>query len=80
MTTQLTVRMADDAVAHVDRTVAEGTFTSRAAYLSWLVRKDAMRRRAIEDIAKLQALGGEDPYPELAGLADWVNEHPLPLD
>lgn len=81
MTTQMTIRLADEAAEFVDRTVAEGRFTSRADYLSWLVRRDAMRRRAIADVEKLRAITGDgDPYPELSGLAEYAADLPLDID
>jgi Arc/MetJ-type ribon-helix-helix transcriptional regulator len=72
MSTQMTVRMADESMEHVDRLVAEGAFASRAQYLNWLVRKDAMLRRSLADLARVvDAAGdGNDPYGELAGVAD----------
>lgn len=81
MTIQMTIRLADEAADFVDRTVAEGRFSSRAAYLGWLVRRDAMHRRAVVDIEKLRAATGDgDPYPELAGLAAFAAGLPLDLD
>ena len=81
MTMQMTIRLADEAGEFVDQTVAEGRFSSRAEYLGWLVRKDAMHRRAVADIEKLRAVTGDgDPYPELAGLADYTADLALDLD
>ena len=81
MTTQMTIRLADEAADFVDRTVAAGRFSSRADYLGWLVRKDAMHRQAVADIEKLRAVTGDaDPYPELAGIADYAGSLSLELD
>lgn len=81
MTIQMTIRLADEAADFVDQTVAEGRFSSRAQYLGWLVRRDAMHRRATADIQKLRAVTGDgDPYPELAGLAEYAAGLPLDID
>lgn len=81
MTIQMTIRLADEAADFVDQTVAEGRFSSRAEYLGWLVRRDAMHRRAVADLEKLRAVTADgDPYPELAGLADYAAGVPLDLD
>ena len=78
MTTQITVRLADDAVQAVDETVREGLFASRATYLTWLVQRDAMRRRSLADLQRMAAEG--EPYPELHGLATSAAATPLDLD
>ncbi len=81
MTIQMTVRLADEAAAFVDQTVAEGHFSSRAEYLGWLVRRDAMQRRAATDLAKLAAITGDgDPYPEFADIAASVAADRIDLD
>lgn len=67
----MTVRIPDDSARQIDKVVSEGLFPSRAAYLDWLVRKEAMRQRALADLVTLrEAAGDGDPYPEL----DWVAE------
>ncbi len=70
MSTQVTVRLADESVEHVDHLVAMGAFSSRAQYIDQLVRRDAMLRRSLADLARLHEFAGEDgdPYPEFAGL------------
>ncbi len=81
MTIQMTIRLADEAADFVDQTVAEGRFSSRAEYLGWLVRRDAMHRRAVADLEKLRAATGDgDPYPEFAGLAEHAAGLPSDLD
>ena len=78
MTHQLTVRLADASVQHVDQLVADGAFPSRAQYLDYLVRRDVMLRRSLADLAKLADFAvGDEPYPEFAGLGPWAS---LPID
>ena len=79
MTTQITARLADESVRHADRLVSEGSFPSRAAYLNWLVRRDMMLRRSLDDLRKI-APGRGEPYAELAGRAEATAGTPLDVD
>ena len=53
----MTVRISDEAAAHIDALVHDGSFGSRAQYLSWLVEREATRARAWADIQKMRAEG-----------------------
>lgn len=66
MTTQMTVRLSDEAAAFIDEQVAGGAAASRAAALDRLVRREIRRGRAQQD-ALVYAREGEDP--ELVGWA-----------
>lgn len=79
MSIEITVRLADESVRYADQLVSEGSFTSRASYRDWLVRRDMMLRRSLDDLDRLaQEEGG--PYPELTGLAATAATTALDLD
>ncbi len=78
MSHQLTVRLADASVQHVDQLVADGAFPSRAQYLDYLVRRDVMLRRSLADLEKLAEFAEDgEPYPEFVGLGSWAS---APID
>lgn len=78
MSHQLTVRLAETSVAHVDQLVAQGAFPSRAQCLDYLVRRDAMLRRSLADLDRLAEFAEDgEPYPEFAGLGPWAS---APMD
>jgi Arc/MetJ-type ribon-helix-helix transcriptional regulator len=60
MSTQMTVRLADESAAFVDKMVEAGEASSRASALDRLVRQEVRRRRAQQD-ALIYAQHGEDP-------------------
>ncbi|GAB2580785.1 antitoxin [Microlunatus antarcticus] len=59
MSTQMTVRLSDEAAAFIDQQVAGGAVASRAAALDKLVRREIRRERAAQD-ALIYARAGED--------------------
>lgn len=79
MSTQITARLADESVRYADQLVSEGSFSSRASYLNWLVRRDMMLRRSLEDLSKV-AEEKAGPYAELTGLAETAAATSLDLD
>jgi Arc/MetJ-type ribon-helix-helix transcriptional regulator len=67
MTTQIAVRLPDELVEFVDRTVASGDARSRASVVSRALERE--RRRAIAQ-KDAEILAREGPDAELAGLAE----------
>lgn len=65
----MTVRLSDEAAAHVDRLVDEGTFDSRASYLTWLVEREAQRAEAWQEILRMRRDGIPMRDPELDAIA-----------
>jgi Arc/MetJ-type ribon-helix-helix transcriptional regulator len=82
MTVQITVRLPDELVAFVDAEVARGAATSRAEAVAKALVRERRRRRALEDVAILQAeaAGGLGADPDLDGLARHTAAHPVALD
>ena len=81
MTVQITVRLPDELVAFVDDEVARGVATSRADAVTKALVRERRRRRALQDVAILQAEaagGGTDA--DLDDLARHAAAHPVPLD
>lgn len=67
MSKQIAVRLPDELVEFVDRTVASGDARSRASVVTRALERE--RRRAVaEEDAEILARSGADP--ELAGLAE----------
>lgn len=64
MTTQIAVRLPDDIVTFLDRTVTEGGATSRAALVTAALERE-MRRRAAQRDAEILRAGGDDDLDEL---------------
>ena len=54
MTTQIAVRLPDDLVAFLDRSVAEGRVTSRAALVTSALEREMRRVLAEHDAAILR--------------------------
>lgn len=69
MTTQIAVRLPDDLVAFLDRSVAEGRCSSRAALISGAVEREMRRQAALADVAILNTHGTVD---DLDGLVAWA--------
>ncbi len=57
MSTQMTVRLSDQATEYVDRKIAEGPFASRAEFLSWLAEREAAQERDRAELMRLRADG-----------------------
>ena len=67
-TIQISVRLPERLVHHVDSIVEAGEASSRAAVIASAVERD-LRRRIYEHDAKTFLESGE--YEDLAGFADW---------
>lgn len=72
MSTQIAVRLPDEMVAFLDRTVATGKAPSRAAIVAAAVERE-MRRQAAEQDA--QTLREHGPADELDDLVQWSSTH-----
>ncbi|NLJ53713.1 MAG: hypothetical protein GX344_06210 [Intrasporangiaceae bacterium] len=72
MSTQIAVRLPDELVAFLDRTVAAGEAPSRAALVASAVERE-MRRLAAERDA--QILGVEGTADDLDDLVEWTATH-----
>ncbi|MDQ6522686.1 ribbon-helix-helix domain-containing protein [Nocardioides sp. LHD-245] len=68
MSTQIAIRLPDDMVAFLDRRVAEGRATSRAAIVSAAIEREIRRHAAEQDAQILRARGASD---ELDDLVAW---------
>jgi Arc/MetJ-type ribon-helix-helix transcriptional regulator len=77
MTTQIAVRLPDELVAFIDELVASGRFDSRAAVVTRELKR-LKRRLAAERDAELYRVHGD--YPDLEGLAEYMSQHPVPMD
>lgn len=75
MSQQIAVRLPEDLVEFVDRQVQAGTEPSRAAVVTKALERERRRAVAARD-AEILAAG--EPYPDLAGLAEFASH--LPLD
>lgn len=53
----MTVRMSEQAADHIDAAVQNGSFVSRAQYLTWLVEREASRQRDLADLERLRTTG-----------------------
>ena len=72
MSTQIAVRLPDEMVAFLDRTVAIGKAPSRAALVAAAVERE-MRRQAAEQDA--QVLHEHGPADDLDDLVQWSGTH-----
>ena len=72
MSTQIAVRLPDEMVAFLDRTVATGKAPSRAALVAAAVERE-MRRQAAEQDA--QVLREHGPSDDLDELVQWTSIH-----
>lgn len=73
MSTQIAVRLPDDMVAFLDRTVAAGKAPSRASLVTAAVEREMRRQAADEDARILQQQGSAD---DLDDLVRWTAAHP----
>ena len=85
MTVQITVRLPDELVAFVDAEVTRGAATSRAEAVAKALTRERRRRRALEDVAILQAEAENAGVavavaPDLDDLARHTATHPVALD
>lgn len=72
MTTQIAVRLPDEMVAFLDRTVAAGKASSRAAFLAGAVEREMRRLAAEQDAEALRQHGADD---DLDDLVKWSSTH-----
>ncbi len=72
MSTQIAVRLPDEMVAFLDRSVAIGKATSRAALVATAVERE-MRRQSAEQDA--QILGAHGPADDLDDMVQWSSTH-----
>jgi antitoxin MazE3 len=72
MTTQIAVRLPDEMVAFLDRTVATGKATSRAALVVVAVEREMRRLAAEQDAQVLREHGTAD---DLDDLVQWSSTH-----
>lgn len=72
MSTQIAVRLPDEMVAFLDRTVAAGKAPSRAALVAAALERE-MRRQAAEQDA--QVLRDRGPADDLDDLVQWSTTH-----
>lgn len=80
MTIQITVRLPDVEVVHMDTLVERGEIASRAAYVAKALERQRRREANERDLALLLATK-DDPDPDdLDGLARWSSRQPLDLD
>lgn len=72
MSTQIAVRLPDEMVAFLDRTVAAGAAPSRAALVASALERE-MRRLLAEQDAQILRAGG--PADDLDDLVEWTVSH-----
>ena len=72
MSTQIAVRLPDEMVAFLDRTVASGQASSRAAIVASAVEREMRRLLAEQDARVLRRQGGTD---DLDDLVRWTTTH-----
>lgn len=65
MSTQIAVRLPDEIVAFLDRTVASGRATSRAALVTAAVEREMRRQAADQDAQILRRQGSADDLDDL---------------
>ncbi len=72
MSTQIAVRLPDEMVAFLDRSVAAGQAPSRAALVASAVEREMRRLAAEQDAHILRTQGAAD---ELDALVEWTGTH-----
>ena len=72
MSTQIAVRLPDEMVAYLDRTVAAGKASSRAALVAAAVEHEMRRLAAERDAEILRQQGSDDDLDELV---TWTGRH-----
>lgn len=76
MSRQIAVRLPDDLVEFVDRLVADGAASSRAAVVKRALDRERRREVAARDAA---ILAGSSPDPDLQSLAEYAARMPSGL-
>lgn len=77
MSTQIAVRLPDEMVAFLDRTVAAGKASSRAALVAAAVEREMRRLTAAHDAQILRSHGAAD---DLDDLVEWTGRHAMVED
>ncbi len=77
MSTQIAVRLPDEMVAFLDRSVATGKAPSRAALVASAVEREMRRLAAEQDAQILRTQGAAD---ELDDLVEWTGTHAVVED
>ena len=77
MSTQIAVRLPDELVAFLDRSVASGKAASRAALVASAVEREMRRLAAEQDAQILRSHGSAD---ELDDLVEWTGRHAVVED
>lgn len=77
MSTQIAVRLPDEMVAFLDRSVAAGKAPSRAALVASAVEREMRRLSAEQDAQILRTQGSAD---ELDDLVEWTGTHAVVED
>lgn len=72
MSTQIAVRLPEDMVAFLDKAVADGKATSRAALVSAALEREMRRQTAETDAAIIRKDGAGD---DLDSLVNWTTSH-----
>ena len=72
MSTQIAVRLPEEMVAFLDKAVADGKATSRAALVSAAVEREMRRQAAEADASILRKAGAAD---DLDSLVIWTTSH-----
>lgn len=72
MSTQIAVRLPEEMVAFLDKAVADGKATSRAALVSAAVEREMRRQAAETDAAILRKEGAAD---DLDAVVNWTTSH-----
>ena len=72
MSTQIAVRLPEEMVAFLDKAVADGRATSRAALVSAAVEREMRRQAAETDGEILREAGAAD---DLDSLVNWTTSH-----
>jgi len=73
MTTQIAVRLPDDMVDFLDRSVAAGRASSRAALVAAAVEREMRLQAAQQDVELLFRVGAAD---DLDDVVAWSAAHP----
>ena len=72
MSTQIAIRLPEEMVAFLDKAVAEGRATSRAALVGVALEREMRRQAAEHDAAILRQQG---PADDLDALVTWTTSH-----
>ncbi|MCT1716478.1 MAG: ribbon-helix-helix domain-containing protein [Dermabacter sp.] len=72
MTVQISLRLPDDLVEFLDRSVSTGAASSRADIVSVALEREKRRQAALADAAIVNA---EGPQDDLDSLVEWTAHH-----